>query len=164
MHPSIHARWGVCIAVLACGLLCLLIAFGNITDYGTNFEFVQHVLSMDTIFPNSTVKYRALPQSAMHHTGYLTIILMEAAMAFYFLKGAFDLFRGIKETPALFSERKKNAYIGICIGITLWFIGFIVIGGEWFSMWQSSIWNGLGSADRISTFFMLTFVSLMVVE
>jgi len=30
------------------GLYILLAAFGNITDFGTNQHFVQHVLSMDT--------------------------------------------------------------------------------------------------------------------
>jgi predicted small integral membrane protein len=33
----------------------VLVAFGNITDYGTNWAFVQHVLAMDTIFPGSTL-------------------------------------------------------------------------------------------------------------
>lgn len=164
MGPSIHARIGVFIAVLGCGLLCLLIAFGNITDYGTNFEFVKHVLSMDSIFPNSGVKYRAIPQTSMHHFAYILIIALESAMAFYLLKGAFNLYRGIHQPAAAFSSAKKNAFIGICLGICLWFIGFIVIGGEWFSMWQSTTWNGLGSADRIITFTMLTFIALIVVE
>ena len=30
---------------------CLLVTFDNITDYGTNYLFVQHVMSMDTTFP-----------------------------------------------------------------------------------------------------------------
>jgi hypothetical protein len=30
------------------GVFGLLTAFGNITDYGSNFAFVQHVMSMDT--------------------------------------------------------------------------------------------------------------------
>ena len=28
-----------------------LVTFDNLTDYGTNFEFVRHVLSMDTTSP-----------------------------------------------------------------------------------------------------------------
>jgi predicted small integral membrane protein len=32
-----------------------LVTFGNLTDYDTNFAFVQHVLAMDTIFATSTI-------------------------------------------------------------------------------------------------------------
>ena len=39
-------------AVAALALLVSLVAFGNLTDHDTNFAFVQHVLLMDTIFPN----------------------------------------------------------------------------------------------------------------
>jgi len=31
-----------------------------LTDYNTNFEFVRHVLSMDTIFPGNRLLYRRL--------------------------------------------------------------------------------------------------------
>ena len=38
-----------CAAVTAMnGLYILLVAFGNISDFGTNLEFVRHVLTMDT--------------------------------------------------------------------------------------------------------------------
>jgi hypothetical protein len=44
--------------VAAIALLASLVAFGNLTDYNTNFAFVQHVMSMDTIYPFSTIRYR----------------------------------------------------------------------------------------------------------
>src|SRR6516164_2198265 len=39
--------------VAAIALFASLVTFGNLTDYNTNFVFVEHVLSMDTIFPFS---------------------------------------------------------------------------------------------------------------
>ena len=36
--------------VAAIALFASLVTFGNLTDYGINFAFVQHVLSMDPIF------------------------------------------------------------------------------------------------------------------
>src|SRR5258708_28756778 len=39
-------------------LFAFVVTFDNITDYDTNFEFVRHVLSMDAIFPGSTLLYR----------------------------------------------------------------------------------------------------------
>jgi predicted small integral membrane protein len=53
--------------VAAVALLASLVSFGNLTDYGTNFAFVQHVLSMDTIYPFSTIRYRAITNPALHH-------------------------------------------------------------------------------------------------
>ena len=62
-------------AVAATALPISLVAFGNITDYETNFAFVQHVLAMDTIFPNATIHYRAVTSPGLHHTAYAIIIL-----------------------------------------------------------------------------------------
>lgn len=164
MKQSFQARLGVTLATTGCGLLSLVIVFGNTTDYGTNFEFVRHVLMMDTLFPNSTVTYRSLQHPLIHHVAYITIIATEAIMAYFLLSGAYALIKVIKSESDAFQAAKKNAYMGISIGILLWFIGFMVIGGEWFSMWQSVSWNGLGSADRIITFFMLTYLSLLISE
>ena len=42
-----------------------LVAYGNITDYDSNWQFVQHVLSMDTTFPNSSLRARAITDPAL---------------------------------------------------------------------------------------------------
>jgi predicted small integral membrane protein len=160
----VHKRLGLFIAVAGSGLMTFLIAFSNITDYATNFEFVKHVLSMDTIFENSTVKYRAIPHDGFHHAAYIFIILLETAMAYFFTSSAIQLYRQLKNEKEQFNTAKKNAYIGISLGILLWFVGFTVVGGEWFSMWQSADWNGLDPADRITTFFMLTYLALVIVD
>jgi hypothetical protein len=65
------------IAAAAMALLVSLVAFGNLTDYDTNFAFVQHVLLMDTIFPSATIHYRAIPNPALHHAVYALIIAAE---------------------------------------------------------------------------------------
>ena len=38
--------------------------------------------------------------------------------------------------------------VGGAVGFFLWFLGFLVIGGEWFQMWQSPTWNGQEPAFR----------------
>ncbi|WP_431217193.1 DUF2165 family protein [Puia sp. P3] len=43
-------------------------------------------------------------------------------------------------------------------------LGFEVIGGEWFAMWQSSAWNGLAAAERILDFLVLTLILLQFRE
>ena len=66
------------VMVVAIAAFANLVAFGNITDYGTNFTFVRHVLSMDTVFPGSTITYRAITTPALHHAAYAIIIAAEA--------------------------------------------------------------------------------------
>jgi predicted small integral membrane protein len=41
------------------------------------------------------------------------------------------------------------------------FIGFLAVGGEWFAMWQSQVWNGQQPAFRMfaSILFVLIFVA-----
>ena len=37
---------------------------------------------------------------------------------------------------------------GAAVAFALWFVGFVVVGGEWFLMWQSNTWNGQEAAFR----------------
>ena len=152
------------IAVAAIGLMALLIVIGNTTDYFTNYLFVEHVLKMDTIFPNSHILYRSINNTFIFHVAYIMIILMEAAMAFCGIKGSLLLFTNLKSSAAQFHSAKNWAVASITIGITIWFLGFEVIGGEWFAMWQSHIWNGLDSAERIVSFLVLVLILLHLKE
>jgi predicted small integral membrane protein len=44
------------------------------------------------------------------------------------------------------------------MGFLTWQVGFMAIGGEWFSMWQSSAWNGTQSAFRLH----MTIVAILI--
>ena len=48
--------------------------------------------------------------------------------------------------------------IGLLMLVTLFFGGFITIGGEWFQMWKSTQWNGLDPAFRNATLALVTLV------
>jgi len=63
--------------VTAIGVLTGLACLNNLTDYNTNFALVQHVLSMDTTFPESTLRWRAITSSTVHHAAYWLIIATE---------------------------------------------------------------------------------------
>ena len=54
------ARLSKALLTLALGLFALLVGVDNIIDYGTNFAFVQHVLSMDTTFPGNKLMWRSI--------------------------------------------------------------------------------------------------------
>jgi predicted small integral membrane protein len=47
-----------------------------------------------------------------------------------------------------FYGKAGGAVTGLVLGFALWFFGFMVVGGEWFQMWQSQSWNGQEAAFR----------------
>ena len=144
--------------VAAIALFATLVSFGNLTDYWTNFAFVQHVLSMDTIFPNSEIGYRAITSPALHHLAYALIIAAETLTAVLCWIGAAALLRALRADTAAFQRAKTFAVLGLTLGFLLWQAGFMTIGGEWFGMWQSQQWNGVPSAFR----FVMVIVAVLI--
>jgi predicted small integral membrane protein len=47
---------------------------------------------------------------------------------------------------------------GITLALLIWFIGFLIVGGKWFAMWQSKTWNGQQAAFR----FCLTALAVLL--
>ena len=148
------------VSVTAIGMMSVLIVFGNVTDYYTNYRFVEHVLKMDTTFSDSHLHYRSINSVFAFNAFYVSIILMEACMAFCCIKGGWLLFKKIKSDSLAFQASKNWAIAGIIMGIIIWFLGFEVIGGEWFAMWQSTTWNGLEAAERVLNFLVLVLILL----
>ncbi len=144
-------------------IMSWIIVIGNVTDYYTNYHFVEHVFKMDTTFPDSHVHYRSIDNEFIYHLGYILIILSEGIMGWFCLSGSIAMYRQLKNAAG-FHQSKSKAVIGIMIGIAVWFFGFEVIGGEWFAMWQSSTWNGLASAERIVSFLVLSMILLQMKE
>ncbi|HNP22486.1 MAG TPA: DUF2165 domain-containing protein [Panacibacter sp.] len=152
------------VCVGAIGLMALLIVIGNITDYYTNYQFVVHVLKMDTVFPGSQIQYRHIDNTVLVNAAYIFIIALEALMAYCCIKGCWSLVKKLNSNGVDFHAAKNWAVAGIIAGIIIWFLGFEVIGGEWFAMWQSTQWNGLGSAERIVNFLVMALILLHLKE
>jgi predicted small integral membrane protein len=126
--------------VASVALFFSLVAFGNFTDYGSNWQFVQHVLSMDTTFPNSSLHWRSIANPTAQAAGYWLIIATETLVALLLWAGCLLLLAAIGGED--FNRAKALAVSGLSLGFLLYAVGFVSIGGEWFAMWQSQIWNG----------------------
>jgi len=139
--------------VLLNGLYILLVAFGNLTDFGTNRDFVRHVLAMDTTNfgaepgtgLDDDVMWRAIENETIQDIAYGAIIAWEW-LAGMVLAGAVVLW--VRGRQRGYREARAVSTIGLVMLILLFFGGFIVIGGEWFQMWRSDGWNGLDPAFR----------------
>ena len=132
-------------------LFFTLVAIGNLTDYGSNFAFVQHVLAMDTTFRSPALMWRAIDIPWAAHLAYALIIAWQVATALVCWTGAVRM--GLRwDAPAtVFARAKAVALAGVGAGFLLYAFGFVAIGGEWFAMWQSHEWNGQASAHIFLT-------------
>lgn len=137
-----------------------LVAFNNITDYGTNFLFVKHVLSMDSIFATSDTTWRAIKSTTLDQTFYILIILWECLTALVCWLGTVHLALTRKEEFTMVN--KTTAFVGLTMGFVLYAFGFLVIGGEGFQMWQSKIWNGQQTAGIFINFIGLVMIILLL--
>ena len=139
-----------------------IVACDNIIDYQSNYEFVRHVLSMDTTFPGNALMHRAITNESVWRIAYAWIIATEGSTALLLVVGALVLLGRLGAPAAAFNRSKVWAVAGLTVGFGLWFFGFMVIAGEYFAMWQSKVWNGQDAAFRIATVILgvLIFVSL----
>jgi predicted small integral membrane protein len=148
--------------VAALASYALLVAWNNVVDYGSNYEFVRHVLSMDTTFPGNALMHRAISDETVWRLAYAVIIVTEWVTGLLLTAGALMLLARLREPGAAFNRAKVWAVAGLTVGFGLWFFGFLVIAGEYFAMWQSKAWNGQASAFRIATEMLaaLIFIAL----
>ena len=134
--------------VASVALFALLVAYDNVVDYDTNYQFVRHTLSMDTVLPGNTLKSRAITSPTLWTLAYWLIIAAEAATGLLLAFGALRMTLAWRAPAASFSAAKTYVVLGVGLGFLVWFTGFMVVGGEWFEMWQSKEWNGLQAAFR----------------
>src|ERR1700754_2623491 len=83
-----------------------IVTFDNLADYGSNYLFVQHVLSMDTTFPNNALLYRATTDPMWWQVSYGLIIGGEAVTCLLLLAGSLALWRKRHASSAAFNRAK----------------------------------------------------------
>lgn len=139
------------LTVFLAGVFGLFVFAGNLMDYDSNFQFVRHVLSMDTTFDGNALMWRAITNPVVHHIGYIGIIVAEGAFAALGIIGGIKLFLARDADAATYDRARVWGYAAYGLGFLIWFLGFVVIGSEWFAMWQSGTWNGKDTAMGIVT-------------
>lgn len=144
----IEARIAKAVMTASLALFAVLVAFDNLTDYSTNYAFVRHVLSMDTTFPGNALLYRRITSPAIWQAGYALIIAGEGLTGIALTVAAIALAQHLRSDAVRFNHAKRFMIIGAALGFLVWFFGFMIVGGEWFSMWQSPMWNGQQPAFR----------------
>lgn len=160
------------IAIRTCKLLLLaamaffftLVAFNNLTDFDSNYQFVRHVLMMDTTFPGNHGMWRAIRLPWVHVVFYLSIIAWEIFNAALSWWGSAKLLTALRSSAADFGAAKQVGALALTSGMLQWFVAFLCIGAEWFLMWQSKLWNGQDAAFRMFAVEGIVLIVLLLPE
>jgi predicted small integral membrane protein len=136
--------------IAALAAFAFIVTYDNVVDCNSNYEFVRHVLSMDTTFPNSQLMGRAITDQRIWTAAYAAIIAVEGLTCLLLSVGALALLTRLTAPAEHFNRAKVWAVAGLTVGFGLWFFGFLVVAGEYFAMWQSQTWNGQEAAFRIT--------------
>lgn len=142
----------------ALAAFAFIVTYDNLVDYGTNYEFVKHVLSMDTTFPGNALTGRAITDPRLWALGYAGIIAAEGVIFVLLLAAAIAMLIALRSPAARFDRAKTWMVAGVTLGFMVWFFGFMVVGGEYFAMWQSKSWNGQEPAFR----FYMTMLAVLI--
>jgi len=143
-------------------LFYTLVVFNNLTDFGSNYQFVRHVLMMDSTFPGNRGLWRAIQSPSIHLAFYVSIIAWEFATAVLLWWGAARLLRTRRESSKVFNAEKRMAVIALTLSLLMWLVAFLAVGGEWFLMWQSQNYNGQEAAFRM--FVVVGIVLLLLLQ
>jgi predicted small integral membrane protein len=130
------------VMVAALAAFAFLVTYDNLVDYGSNYEFVRHVLSMDTTFRDNTLKDRPITNPGVWRAAYATIIAAEGLTCLLLTIGAVVLVTRLRASAEAFNRAKAWAVAGLTAGFGVWFFGFLVVASEYLAMWQSRSWNG----------------------
>lgn len=132
----------------AVALFYTLVVFNNLTDFDSNYQFVRHVLMMDSTFPGNHGMWRSIDSPAIHLVFYLSIIGWEIVTMILLWWGAGSLFRALRRSAAQFNAAKRIPILALAASLLMWLVAFLAVGAEWFLMWQSHSWNGQEAAFR----------------
>jgi len=147
--------------VFAVAAFYSFVVLNNTTDYESNYQFVRHVLMMDSTFPANRGMWRALNSPTWHTFFYASIIAWETVTMILCWWGAARLATNVSAGAGGFNRAKDVAIAGLTLSLLMWLVAFLTVGGEWFLMWQSKAWNGQEQAFRMFT--VIALVLLLVV-
>lgn len=150
--------------VAAVCFFLFLVVLNNLTDYRSNYLFVENVLNMSTTFEGNQLMWRRIESPVIHHLFYWGIIVWEAAAMVLCGWGSWLLWKHREAEASRFQRAKGVAVAGLVLSLLQWFVAFISVGGEWFLMWQSPTWNGQAAAHRMFVILGIILIFLSMPE
>lgn len=134
-------RWEKIILLLSSALSLSIVFADNILAYDINFEYIQHIMSMDTTLKHPKLYWRAVHNPILYHACFILIILFEGVSSLLLWIGAYHLIMKIHASPSDFQSAKSWSLLGLLLALILYSFIFFTIASQWFASWQSALWN-----------------------
>jgi predicted small integral membrane protein len=106
--------------------------------------------------------WRAVNSPLVHTVFYIGIIAWESVTMLLCWWAGGRLLKSYRADRAQFAAALNVAMIALTTSLLMWLVAFLDVGGEWFLMWQSKMWNGQEEAFRMFTIVGVVF--LVVVQ
>lgn len=162
------ARVTTSIFVLMVAAYYLVVGFDNITNptnpNASNWPFVQGVLSGDGVPADSGFEWRFIDATWFQALSYIGIMTMETLTGIVLLIGGIAGLRHSGTCPG-WGRSQRWTYLGGIMGLSVFFFGFLVVGGNWFIMYLNSKWSGMTPAfqNSMATLGMLLLVTAVLI-
>ena len=119
VSPMVLFRLSKIAMIAALAAFAFIVAYDNIVDYDSNYEFVRHVLSMDTTFPNNALMGRAITDKRIWTIAYSAIIAVEALTCLLLSAGALALLTRLKAPAEPNLPTRRSSVAGLTVGFGL---------------------------------------------
>ena len=126
---NVILRLSKTLLVAAVALFYTLVVLNNLTDYGSNYAFVHHVLLMDSTFPGNHGMWRAIHPLWMHAAFYDTIIVLGGRddVACCGLEPCNFCARWASRARGSRTRRRWRSR-GLTVSLLMWLVAFLCVG------------------------------------
>src|SRR6202048_3628497 len=120
MRHVMALRVSKAVLVFAIALFYTILVLNNITDYASTYEFVRHVLMMDSTFPGNHGMWRAINSPVVHTVFYIGIITWESVTMLLCWWGGVRLLKSYRADRAQFAAAQNLAVMALTTGLLVW--------------------------------------------
>jgi predicted small integral membrane protein len=166
MRHVMALRVSKAVLVFAIALFYTILVLNNLTDYGSNYGFVRHVLMMDSTFPGNHLMWRAVNSPLVHTVFYIGIIAWESVTMLLCWWAGVRLLKSYRADGAPFATALNLAVIALTTSLLMWLVAFLDVGGNagtdgtftnfhllksWQAFRQSPIFSGLNGHSDLNS-------------
>ena len=147
--------------VLFIGLHALFYALQNVANLSAAHGALVYVMSGADHEVYSHTIFVKLNDPAFAWAALGLVLAGELAVAFFGVKGGWDMFKARKGTSGEFHSAKHAGVIAAGLALLVWFGFFMTFGAALFQMWQTEV--GTGSMEGAFMYAMASVATMLYV-
>lgn len=147
--------------VLFIGLHALFYGLQNIANLNAAHGALVYVLSGADHEVYSATLFFNLGDPAFAWVALTLVLVGEFAVAYFGIKGGWDLFVARTGSAETFHSAKRNGVIAASLALLVWFGFFMGFGAAFFQMWQTQV--GAGSMEAAFMYAVASAITMLFV-